>query len=234
MLQTADFWAGLFAIIWIDIILSGDNAVVIALAARSLPPDQQRKAVFFGAGAAILLRVVLTIFAAFLIQLPWLKLVGGLLLFWIAIKLLLPDEEQAEVAGYSNLLAAIRTIVMADLVMSVDNVLAVAGASGGNDVLLVLGLLISIPLMIVGATLLMGLMERYPAIILLGAAIIGGVAAEMVSTDPFVAQWLEQHAPWLHAAYVLPVINLHILQVLGAFSVVILGTWLARRRNTSN
>src|SRR6266481_7687201 len=185
-LVSAEFWVGLAKIIGVNVILSGDNAVVIALAARSLPPQQQKKAVFWGAGAAVILRIILTIFAVKLLQLPWLKLVGSLLLFWIGIKLLIPEDEDPDIKAHEHLMSAIKTILVADLVMSLDNVIAVAAAAGGSVVLLVLGLLISIPLVVFGATMLMKLMVRYPSIITIGAALIGYVAGEMLVTDPVV------------------------------------------------
>jgi len=181
------FWIGLAKIIGVNIVLSGDNAVVIALAARSLPPKQQKQAVLWGAGAAIVMRVALTAFAVALLALPWLKLAGSLLLLWIGVRLLVPEEDEAEVAANDQLLAAIRTILVADLVMSLDNVIAVAAAAGGSFTLLVLGLGISIPLVIFGATLLIRLMERFPAIITVGAALIGWVAGEMLVGDPALA-----------------------------------------------
>src|SRR5436853_5564469 len=143
------FWIGLLKIIGVNVILSGDNAVVIALAARSLPPQQQKKAVFWGAGAAVILRIILTIFAAALLALPWLKLIGSLLLFWIGVKLLIPEDGEDDIEASEHLLTAIKTILIADLVMSLDNVIAVAAAAGGSYVLLILGLAISIPLVIV-------------------------------------------------------------------------------------
>src|SRR3954469_15040125 len=182
-LGSAEFWLGLGTIIWVNIILSGDNAVVIALAARSLPARQQKQAILWGAGAAVVLRIVLTIFAAALLALPWLKLVGSLLLFWIGIKLLIPEDGDDDIAASEHLLTAIKTILVADLVMSLDNVIAVAAAAQGSVVLLVLGLAISIPLVIFGATLLVKAMERYPVIITIGAGLIGWVAGEMLIAD---------------------------------------------------
>src|SRR3954470_15715311 len=184
------FWLGLAKIIGVNIILSGDNAVVIALAARSLPAKQQKLAIFWGAGAAIVLRIILTLFAVALLSLPWLKLVGSLLLFWIGIKLLVPEDDDANIAASDHLLTAIKTILIADLVMSLDNVIAVAAAAGGSVVLLVLGLAISIPLVIFGATLLVKAMERYPVIITIGAGLIGWVAGEMLATDLALKGWL--------------------------------------------
>jgi YjbE family integral membrane protein len=219
-LQTAAFWTGLLAIIWVNIILSGDNAVVIALAARSLPGRQQKQAVFWGAGAAVVLRIVLTIVAVELLRLPWLRLIGGILLFWIAIKLLVPEDGGDDgVESSNNLFAAIKTILIADLVMSLDNVIAVAAVAKDSFVLLILGLAISIPLVIFGATMLMKLMGRWPVIVSIGAALIGYVAGEMLVTDPVVKDWVDANAAWLHWG----------AAVLGAVSVVAAGKWLAAR-----
>jgi len=189
MLGSPEFWLGLAKIIGVNVVLSGDNAVVIALAARSLPAHQQKKAIFWGAGAAIVMRIVLTIFAVQLLTLPWLKLVGSLLLFWIGVKLLVEEEGGDNIESSDNLMAAIKTILIADLVMSLDNVIAVAAAAGGSMTLLILGLGISIPLVIFGATLLLNLMERYPIIITIGAALIGMVAGEMLVTDIALKDW---------------------------------------------
>jgi len=170
-------------IIGVNIILSGDNAVVIALAARSLPVKQQKQAILWGAGAAVILRIILTIFAVALLTLPWLKIVGSLLLFWIGIKLLVPEDGDDEIQASDQLLAAVKTILVADLVMSLDNVIAVAAAAGGSYLLLILGLAISIPLVVFGATLLFKLMECFPIIITIGAGLIGWVAGEMLVAD---------------------------------------------------
>jgi YjbE family integral membrane protein len=218
--MTPEFWTGLITIIWVNVILSGDNAVVIALAARSLPRAQQKKAVFWGAGAAVILRIILTLVAVELLKFPYLKFVGGALLFWIAVKLLVPEDEGGDnIESSSNLMTAIKTILIADLVMSLDNVIAVAAAAKGNDVLLVLGLAISIPLVIFGATILMKLMERWPVIITLGAAILGWVAGEMAVTDPVAIHWVEENAKYLD--WVAP--------AAGAVLVVAVGKWLAAR-----
>jgi len=189
-LYTQAFWVGLLKIIGVNIILSGDNAVVIALAARSLPQRQQKAAVLWGSGAAVAMRIVLTIFAVALLTLPWLKLVGSLLLFWIGIKLLLPEEGDENIDASDNLISAIKTILIADLVMSIDNVIAVAAAAQGSMTLLVLGLAISIPLVIFGSTLLLHLMERWPVIITIGGGLLGFVAGEMLVTDPALKGWL--------------------------------------------
>jgi len=196
--QSADFWIGLMKIVWINIILSGDNAVVIALAARSLPPHQQRKAVFWGSGAAVVLRIALTVVAAKLLQLSFLQIVGGCLLLWIGLQLLSSDdEEEGESRTYGSLMAAVRTILIADLVMSLDNVIAVAAAAHGNVILLVLGLAISIPLVIFGSTLMIKLMERFPVIVVLGAALIGWVGGETIASDAALHDYAAAH-PALH------------------------------------
>lgn len=201
-LQSPEFWIGLVKIVWINIILSGDNAVVIALAARTLPPAQQRMAVLFGSGAAVVLRIVLTVVAAKLLALPWLQILGGLLLFWIGIQLLAEEDDEGDSGHekhHGTLAAAIRTILVADVVMSLDNVIAVAAAANGSLLLLILGLALSIPLVIFGATLMVKLMERFPVIVVAGAALIGWVAGETVSGDAVFADVLAAN-PWMHYA----------------------------------
>jgi len=187
---TQVFWIGLLKIIGVNIILSGDNAVVIALAARSLPAKQQKAAVLWGSGAAVVMRIILTIFAVALLTLPWLKLAGSLLLFWIGVKLLIPEDDDVDVDASDNMISAIKTILIADLVMSIDNVIAVAAAAQGSMTLLILGLAISIPLVIFGSTLLLHLMERWPVIITVGGGLLGFVAGEMLVTDPALRDWL--------------------------------------------
>ena len=197
----SDFWIGLLKIVWINIILSGDNAVVIALAARGLPPEQQKKAVMLGSGAAVVLRIALTVVAARLMQLPFVEVIGGLLLLWIGVGLLKSedDEEDGGAVVKQSMMAAVRTILLADLVMSLDNVIAVAAAAGGNMLLLILGLAISIPLVIFGSTLMIKLMERFPVIVVLGAALIGWVAGETITSDHVLEPLVHAH-PWLHYA----------------------------------
>jgi len=217
--QSLDFWIGLLEIVWINIILSGDNAVVIALAARSLPPEQQKRAVIFGSGAAVVLRIVLTVVAVELLALPFLQIAGGLLLLWIGTQLLRNEEEgEGQDAKHGNLLAAVRTILIADLVMSLDNVIAVAAAAQGDLVLLTLGLLISIPLVIFGSTLMIKVMERFPIIVMLGAALIGWVGGETVASDRLL-QEVVQADPWLHYG----------AAAIGALFVVFVGRWLQTR-----
>jgi YjbE family integral membrane protein len=219
-LMTAQFWGGLMAIIGVNIVLSGDNAVVIALAARGLPPKQQKAAIFWGSSAAIVMRIVLTILAVELLRMPYLKLVGAALLLWIAVQLLIPEDESDDgspVVG--SLASAVRTILIADLVMSLDNVIGVAAAAKGSMTLLILGLAISIPLVIFGSTLLLKLMERFPIIITGGAALLGWVSGDMAVTDPAVADWVNANAAWLHTAAPLA----------GAIAVIAVGKWLATR-----
>src|SRR5258706_9000547 len=198
-IATLPFWKALLEIITVNILLSGDNAVVIALAARNLAALQQTSAVFLGSAAAIVLRVILTLFAVQLLQLPYLKLAGGLLLIWIGAKRLVDEEgDDSEIAGSDTLIAAVGTILFADLVMSVDNVIAVAAAAETGPpparlLLLIIGLGLSIPLIIIGAQLLMKLMTRWPIIITLGAALLGYVAGEMAITDSVVAPWVQEN-----------------------------------------
>ena len=220
ILHHPEFWIGLLKIIWINIILSGDNAVVIALAARSLPPDQQKKAVLFGSGAAVLLRIVLTVAAVKLLAMPYLQIIGGALLLWIGVQLL-SDDEGGEGEGHArgSLMAAVRTILIADVVMSLDNVIAVAAAAKGSTTLLVLGLAISIPMVVFGSTLMIRLMQRYPVIVTLGAALIGWVAGETVASDAVLHAWVVSQ-PIIHT----------LAPVLGATLVLGLGRWLRRRR----
>lgn len=218
---TGQFWLALLQIIGVNIVLSGDNAVVIALAARSLPPLQQRRAVMWGSGAAVAMRIVLTVVAVELLRLPYLKLVGALLLLWIGIQLLLPEDEDGGTGSgaTASMASAIRTILLADLVMSLDNVIAVAAAAKGNMLLLVTGLLVSIPLVIFGSTYLMKLMERWPIIVTIGAGLLGWVAGEMAVTDPAVHDYVESSASFLHL----------VLPIVGAAAVVSIGKWLATR-----
>jgi YjbE family integral membrane protein len=213
------FWIALLQIIGIDLVLSGDNAVVIALASRGLPPEQRRRAVLLGTGAAIAMRVVLALVAAALLTYPGLKLAGGLLLLWIGISLLRPQGAEGGHDGPASttLAGAVRTILVADVAMSLDNVVGIAAAAKGSALLLILGLAISIPLIIFSSAVLLRLMDRYPIIIVIGAALLGYVAAEMMVTDGFVHAWLQQSVPYAH----------RVAPVLGAVLVVVVGKWLA-------
>jgi len=231
---THAFWVGLAKIIGVNIVLSGDNAVVIALAARSLPAKQQKLAIFWGAGAAIVLRIILTVFAVALLTLPWLKLIGAVLLLWIGVKLLIPEAEGENVDPSDSLIAAIKTILIADLVMSLDNVIAVAAAAGGSLTLLILGLAISIPLVIFGSTLLLKLMERWPVIITLGAALLGFVAGEMAVTDPAIGGWVKATFTYVNEKPMIGGISLEpVCGAIGALFVWAVGTWLARRKSAA-
>ncbi len=185
------FFVSILSIILINFILSGDNAVLIAMAVRKLPKNQRRKGIAFGSGVAVVLRIVLTFFVAKLLQIAFLKLIGGLLILWIAVKLFVDgggEEDPEKAAG--TLWQAIRLIVFADLTMSLDNVLAVAGASHGNLSLLIFGLVLSVPIVVFTSNLLSILMDKFPIIILLGAALLGWVGGEMILTDPFIEKWI--------------------------------------------
>jgi YjbE family integral membrane protein len=214
------FWTALLKIIGVNIVLSGDNAVVIALAARSLPPKQQKQAVFWGSGAAIVMRIVVTLFAVALLALPWLKLVGSLLLLWIGIKLLTDSEEdEGGVKDHDSMLAAIKTILVADLVMSLDNVIAVAAAAKNDVVLVMIGLAISIPLIIYASTLLIKVMERFPIVITIGAALIGWVAGEMAWDEAVIKSFTSQYPRWFE----------YVAAAVGATLVIGVGKFLAKR-----
>jgi YjbE family integral membrane protein len=219
-LTSAVFWIAVGQIILIDIVLSGDNAVVIALACRNLSPEQRRVGIFWGVAGAVSLRVVLTIFAAMVMNLPWLKFVGGLLLFWIAIKLMLPEDEDGhDIQPSAHLWGAVKTIVVADFVMSLDNVIGVAGAAHGSLVLLLFGLAVSIPLIVWSSQLILHWMERFPVIVLLGAGLLGYVASEMLFTDPGLLALLPPLPDWAPRA----------AGALGALLVVGVGRWLEQR-----
>ena len=174
-------------IIWINILLSGDNAIVIAMACRALPPRQRFWGIILGAGAAVLLRVIFTVALQYVLELPWLKLIGGVLLFWIAVKLLTQDEaDETDIESSDNLWGAVRTVAIADVVMSLDNVLAIAAAAKGNTGLIIFGLAISIPLIVAGATLIMSLLTRFPVLVWAGAALLGWIAGELIVSDKTV------------------------------------------------
>ncbi|MGE7906542.1 TerC family protein [Peribacillus sp. NPDC094092] len=182
---TGEFISGLLAIIMIDLVLAGDNAILIGLAARKLPKEQQKKVIIWGAVGAIVIRIIATLLVVWLLEVPGLHLIGGLLLVWIAYKLLI-DEEEHDVKPADSMWAAIKTIIIADALMGLDNVLAVAGASHGNFALVVIGLLVSIPVVMYGSTLILKLIERFPFIIIIGAGILGWTAAKMIVAEPFM------------------------------------------------
>jgi YjbE family integral membrane protein len=222
MFAEPQFWAGVFKIIMIDLLLSGDNAVVIALACRNLPEAQRRKGILYGVSGAIGLRVVLTFFAVGLLALPYLKLIGALLLLWIGVKLILPEDEshgESSIKAEAHLWGAIKTIIIADFVMSLDNVLGVAAAAHGNVWLLVFGLLVSIPMIAWSSQLVLKLIDRYPWIIYAGGALLGYVAGEMLVTEAVLKPAMEAW-PLLHG----------LIPLVGAATVVVLGRWLALRK----
>lgn len=192
-IQHPQFWVALTKIIWINVLLSGDNALVIALACRNLQPKQRVWGMVLGAGVAVLLRVIFTGIVASLMAMPYLKLIGGLALLVIAAKLLVPEKEDDDgVQAAAHLWAAVRIVAVADIIMSLDNVIAVAAAANGSLVLMMLGLAISIPMIVAGAALIMALLDRLPALVWLGAALLGWIAGEVIATDPAVAPWLHR------------------------------------------
>lgn len=221
---TAHFWIGVGQIIMIDILLGGDNAVVIALACRQLPASQRLKGILWGTAGAIILRVILIAFALTLLQVPYLKLVGAALLLWIGVKLLVPQEdEHTDIQGSDRLWAAVKTVIVADLVMSVDNVIAIAGAatSAGEKhqlPLVIFGLLVSVPIIIWGSQLVLKLMDRFPAIITLGGMLLGWIAGTMAHSDPAARDWLPQTSVWSYG-----------LGIAGALGVFLVGAALKRR-----
>ena len=221
------FWAALLSIIIANILLSGDNAVVIALASRNLPAHQQKKAIFWGSAAAIVLRVVLTITAVQLLTLPYLKIIGAILLIYIGVQLLADSDDDANMEGSSNIWGAIRTILVADLVMSLDNVLAVAAAAqkGPEETrlaLLIIGLGLSIPLIIFGSTMLLEVMDRFPVIITLGAGLLGLLAGGMLVEDPAIKESMQAAFEDAHM----------IFEGIGVAIVILLGTYL-KKKNAS-
>lgn len=192
-IQHPQFWVALTKIIWINVLLSGDNALVIALACRGLQPQQRVWGMVLGAGVAVLLRIIFTFIVVTLMTIPFLKLIGGLALLVIAAKLLVPEKEDEDgVQAAAHLWAAVRIVAIADIIMSLDNVIAVAAAANGSIVLMVLGLAISIPMIVAGAALIMALLDRLPALVWLGAALLGWIAGEVIATDPAVAPWLHR------------------------------------------
>ena len=219
-LSSAAFWSAFGTIMLANIVLSGDNAVVIAMAARTLKAEQQKKAIFWGSAAAIVMRIVLTLLAIQLLTMPYLKIIGAVLLVYIGVDLLKSGgEDEGHGKEINSMAAAIRTILIADLVMSLDNVLAVAAAAKGNIPLLILGLVVSIPLIVFGATLLTKVMERFPIIITIGAALLGFLAGEMLLTDPAVVT----HFGAIDHQYIT------IASAIGAALVVFLGKFMSRK-----
>jgi len=223
---TAHFWIAVGQIIMIDILLGGDNAVVIALACRGLPKHQRTKGIIWGTAGAILLRVILIAFALALLAIPYLKFVGALLLIWIGVKLIAPDEEDSHgnIEGSDKLWGAIKTIIVADLVMSIDNVIAIAGAAqtAGEQhemLLVIFGLVVSIPIIVWGSQLVLKLMDRFPIIIVLGGMLLGWIAGTMAHTDPALVPYIPQDRV-VHYG----------LGVAGALLVLAIGKWVKSRR----
>jgi len=221
MVSSAQFWVDVFKIIVINLLLSGDNAVVIALACRNLPIELRNKGILFGVGGAIVLRVILTMFAVNLLALPYLKLVGALLLLWIGIKLIVPEEEHdaTSIQADTRLLGAVKTILIADVVMSLDNVLGVAAAAKGNVWLLIFGLVISIPMIAWSSQLVLKLIDRFPLIIYAGGALLGYVAGEMLVGEALFEPLIESRH-YLH----------WLVPVFCAALVLLAGRWLAVRK----
>lgn len=216
-----EYLFSLASIILINILLSGDNALVIALASRRLSQEQQKKAMFWGSGGAILLRILLTFIAVLILQTPYVQLLGGLLLLWIACKLIADDKENhgGDIEAQDNLWDAVKTIITADLVMSLDNVIAIAGAARGNIPLLIIGLAISIPIIVWGSRLIGRMMQKWPIIINIGAAFLGWTAGEMITSDQKLAPVVSQYA-WTHWG----------IPAICAISVLVVGKFLSTNR----
>ncbi|HUS25018.1 MAG TPA: TerC family protein [Candidatus Binatia bacterium] len=222
---TPQFWVAALQIVVINLLLSGDNAVVIALACRNLPPAQRRLGIFWGVFGAIALRIVLTFFAVSLLELPWLKLGGAALLLWIGVKLIEGESAEAhDIQASERLWGAIRTVVIADAVMSLDNVIGVAGAARGSIALLVFGLVVSIPIVVLGSQIVMKLIARFPLLVVAGGGLLGYIAGELAVDDPVMAT----HAPVL-------AMQLHFIGPLVATLFVMgLGVWRSHRHKTSS
>ena len=220
-LGTPQFWVAVSEIILINILLSGDNAFVIALACRNLPDKLRRQGVLWGVLGAVVLRIVLTFFAMTLLAYPWIKLVGAVLLVWIGIRLIVGEEHaEHQVRASERLMSAVWTILLADLVMSLDNVMAVTAVAKGSLTLIVFGLAISIPLVVFGSQIIMRLIERFPLLVPGGGGLLGYIAGDLASDDPVLEPWLEGHA--LVSDWLAPIIGIAV--------VVVPGLWLARRR----
>lgn len=215
---TGEMLYALLAIVVIDLVLAGDNAIVIGMAARNLPKEQQKKAVIWGTVGAVVIRAIATIAVVWLLEIPGLLLVGGLFLVWIAIKLLIEEKSHDQVKAGTSLAAAIRTIVIADAVMGIDNILAVAGAAHGSKALVIIGLAISVPVMVWGSTLILKLLEKYPITMFIGAAVLAMTAGKMIVDEPFLKEWIGTDAlKWTIVALVV-VLSLAV------------GAWIKRQR----
>ena len=222
---SAAYLIPLLEIIWIDILLSGDNAVVIAMACRSLPPHRRKLGIGLGAATAVVLRIIFATIITYLLAIPYLRIVGGVLLLWIAIKLVKSgDEDENHITAHESLFGAVRTIAVADLVMSLDNVVAIAAAAKGHVSLFVIGLLISIPFVVGGASLVSTLIQRFPALIWFGGALLGWISGEMIASDPFVLSLVRD----VSAAYGDEALH-YAAALLGALVVVAAGYILSRK-----
>ncbi|MCA0986716.1 TerC family protein [Guptibacillus algicola] len=209
-LFSVEFFMALLSIIMIDIVLAGDNAVLIGMAARNLPEKQQKKVIWLGALGAIVIRSVATLLVVWLLKIPGLLLIGGVVLLWIAYKLLNEEEEDEDVKSAGNLWAAVRTIIIADAAMGLDNVIAVAGAANGDFLLVILGLIISIPIVVWGSTIILKLMEKYPIIIFIGAGVLAWTASKMILHEPFVGDFIN-HNTFIEWAFMIIVTALVLL-----------------------
>ncbi len=209
-----EFWVSVVQIIMIDIVLGGDNAIVIALACRRLPERQRNMGVLWGVIGAIVLRVLLIFFALSLLSVPYLKIVGASLLIWIGIKLLQPvsDNSEHEVVASATLLGAIKTIIVADIVMSLDNVIAIAGAADSIE-LVIFGLVFSVPIIVWGSQLVLKLMDRYPITVVIGAALLGWIAGDMIVTDEATRDWIKNNAAYLQS--IIPVVTVLVVVIIG-------------------
>lgn len=215
------FFMALGSIILLDILLGGDNAVVIAMAANKLPGNLRRKAILIGTGGAVVIRLVMTLIAVWLLTIPFLQALGGLILLPIAVKLLVPAEQEENVTASDSLMGAIKTIIIADAAMGVDNVLAIAGASHGSFLLVACGFLISIPIIVGGSTVIGKLMDRFPVILYAGAGLLGWTAGSMIGHDKILGTLLQQMAgSWAPIS----------LQILLAAAVIAIGLWMSRKR----
>lgn len=217
------FWIAVLQIIAIDILLGGDNAVVIALACRNLPEKQRKLGIFWGVFGAIALRVVITIFAVTLLAIPFLKIIGAVLLMWIGLKLVMPQEGEGEhnIDASASLMGAVKTIIVADFVMSLDNVIAVAAAAKDSTALIVFGLVVSVPIIVWCSTFILKMMERYPVIIVLGGGLLGYIAGDMFVRDPVLKDWMDANLAWLR--------DYHVAGIIGAVLVIAVGKTLAVR-----
>jgi YjbE family integral membrane protein len=221
------FFSAVLQIILIDLVLAGDNAVVIALAVRNLPPKQKKWGIILGAGAAVVLRVICTAFVSQMLRIPLLKFVGGCLIAWIAVKLMTQGHEEEKVDSASNLMEAVKLIVIADFVMSLDNMLAVGGASGGNIFLLIFGLIVSIPFVVGTSQLLSMLMDKYPIIVTIGSAVLGKVAGELIITDPWVSKWVSGA---FFGGAPLPSWLIYTVDIIFIVGVLAIGKWIVKRK----